>query len=785
MKHYLELVPISSKVHRKQNRMCVFCILLAVFLVAAIFGMADMFIRSQILQARIEGGNWHMALSDIEDEDAAVLSVRPDIKCVSFYGALNYRGNQGYTINGKEAVITGSDRNFSTEIFEGIISSGNFPQSASEAMVSENTRELLGLSLGDSIEIDSTDGRSHTFTISGFIENTGYLMRSDFYGIMLSQEGFEAFCSGLKGEDRPGINYYVQFKNTFQIQKKIADVREQFGFPKDQVHENTKLLGLLGQSGNSFMMQTYAAAGILFVLVLCAAIMMITSSLNSNVAQRTEFFGLMRCIGATPVQVMRMVRKEALGWCRLAIPMGTGAGILLVWILCTVLRILSPVYFREMPAFGISLPGIGAGAAAGFLTVILAARSPARKASGVSPLAAVSGNASVLQPVRKAANTRLLKIETALGIHHAKSGRKNFILTSLSFALSIVLFLSFSVTIDFMNHSLTPLYPWSADVSIISKDNTCTVDRRIAEKLEENPAVQSAYGRMFWYDVPAQMNGIKQKVSLVSYEEQQFEWSGEYLQEGSLEAVREEKNTALFVYNPQSSIQTGDTIRLEIKGKPVDIEIVGLLSAGPFHMGEGEAGILVFSEETFRQVTGEQDYTILDLQLTPDATDADVNAIHHTYGQGYTFSDERMDNESAIGVYYCIWLFLYGFLAVIVLIAVFHVINTIALSVSSRMNQYGAFRAIGLSVRQLKRMIRTEACTYTVAGCAAGAILGLAFHNLLFQMLIGSKWGDTWTIPWTELGVILLIMMLSVIAAVHGPIKKIRKMSVVDTISAQ
>ena len=107
MKHYLELVPISSKVHRKQNRMCVFCILLAVFLVAAIFGMADMFIRSQILQARIEGGNWHMALSDIEDEDAAVLSVRPDITCVSFYGALNYRGNQGYTIDGKEAVITG------------------------------------------------------------------------------------------------------------------------------------------------------------------------------------------------------------------------------------------------------------------------------------------------------------------------------------------------------------------------------------------------------------------------------------------------------------------------------------------------------------------------------------------------------------------------------------------------------------------------------------------------------------------------------------------------------
>lgn len=61
-----------------------------------------------------------------------------------------------------------------------------------------------------------------------------------------------------------------------------------------------------------------------------AGIMMIASSLNSNVAQRTEFFGLMRCIGATPKQVMRLVRKEALSWCRLAIPVGISIGIVVI-----------------------------------------------------------------------------------------------------------------------------------------------------------------------------------------------------------------------------------------------------------------------------------------------------------------------------------------------------------------------------------------------------------------------------------------------------------------------
>lgn len=58
-------------------------------------------------------------------------------------------------------------------------------------------------------------------------------------------------------------------------------------------------------------------------------------------------------------------------------------------------------------------------------------------------------------------------------------------------------------------------------------------------------------------------------------------------------------------------------------------------------------------------------------------------------------------------------------------------------------------------------------------------------NRVLFALLINSKWGDSWTIPWVELGIIVLIMVLSVVLAVRGPIKKMQKMSIVDTISAQ
>ena len=114
-----------------------------------------------------------------------------------------------------------------------------------------------------------------------------------------------------------------------------------------------------------------------------------------------------------------------------------------------------------------------------------------------------------------------------------------------------------------------------------------------------------------------------------------------------------------------------------------------------------------------------------------------------------------------------------------------YIINSISMSVSARLKQYGAFRAIGVSMGQLSKMIVAEAFTYTIIGGVVGTVLGLFCNKLLFGMLISYRWGDAWTPPLPEVAVILLIVVSSVILAVHGPIKRIRNMSIVDTISAQ
>ncbi len=783
MKSYLDLVPISAKVHRKQNRMSIICIVLAVFLVTAIFGMADMLIRGQILQAQQEKGNWHIGIRNISDEDANLIASRPEVAAVADYGVLNYRGEQGYTLSGKNVAICGSNESAVTEIFA-TLDKGAFPSNENEALVTNNAKNMLHLEIGEQIVITMPDGSERTYTISGFMNNAAKLMGEDSYGVFLTTESFRAIYPDGTGSNPADYTMrYVQFKSARNIQSNIAVIKQQFGLSDEQVSENTELLGLLGQSRNSFMLQVYAVAVILFILVLVAGVLMITSSMNSNVAQRTEFFGMVRCIGTTPKQVMRLVRKEALNWCRFAIPLGVAGGIVLVWVLCAILRHLSPEFFGGMPAFSISYPSVIAGIVVGLLTVLLAARSPAKKASKVSPLAAVSGNANDLQPVKKAANTKFFKIETSLGIHHAKASKKNFILMIGSFSVSIILFLAFSVTIDFMNHTLTPLQPWTADISVISPENTCSVKAEYIEELWQNSAVKNAYGRMFAYNVPVIVNGEEKVVDLISYEDMQFDWAKDYLLSGSLEKAQSETNTGLIVFDSQNDIEAGNVITLNLNGSQADLEIVGVVSQCPFNNSPG-VGKLICSEDTFRKLTGETDYTIIDIQLFKNATENNVRDIHSLVGSQYTFSDERMGNSNTRGAYYCFGLFIYGFLVLIALITLFNIINSIAMSVAAKMKQYGAFRAIGLSNRQLAKMIVAEASAYAITGIICGSILGIVCNKILFSKLITYHWGDAWSVPLVELGIIIVVVAIAVILAVRNPIRKMKETSIVDTISA-
>ena len=789
MKNYLELVPHYTKVHRKQNRMSILCIILSVFLVATIFGMADMYIRSMILKTKQDDGNWHIVLNNISDETASMIAARPEVKAFSCYGVLNYRLDMNYTIAGKDTVIGGADAPYVTDIFAGVISEGTFPQNDNEILVTSNIRKEQGVDLGDQISVRDAAGTETFYRISGFMENPSMILRKDVYGIIMNTDAFRSFYPNVTDGEPDDYNsvFIVQFHGHRHLRKTIDDIKTQFSLSEEQVGEQAMLLGLLGQSdeGNLFMVSIYSAAMLLSVLVLMAGVLMIASSLNSNIAGRTAFFGMLRCIGATPKQIIRLVHREALGLCGFAIPAALSASMAMIWILCALLRFLSPKYFETMPAFAVSLPSILAGVLIGLLTVLIASRAPARRASGVSPLTAVNGHADDSTPVRRAANTVFLRVDTALGIHHAKANRKNFLLVTASFALSIILFLSFSTTVDFMKHAINVLHPWTPDLSVISPDNACTLDPDLLAELSKHPSVKRAYGRMFAYDLPVTVNGDTTSAMLVSYDEIQFKWGKKYLIDGSVSDARDNPGTGLIVATPQynfaSEIKNGDVVTLTTENGSQNINIVGTVSECPFNTENGE--IILCSEDTFRQLTGISNYTIIDIQLKHDATDADVDELRTIADTDCTFSDQRADNQNVLGAGYAFHLFIYGFLFLIALVTICNIVNCVAMSVEARKKQYGSLRAIGLSVRQLTRMVIAETLTYAVSGGLFGIAIGLALNKKLFTMLVTTRWHEVWSFPALELCIILCVMVLSVFLALKYPLKSLRQMSIIDTIS--
>lgn len=782
MRRYLDLVPISAKIHRKQSKMTRVCITLAVFLVAVMFGLADMYLQGAIQKQMQMSGNWHYQVSSLDADTATLISVRPEVEISGWHSTI--QSDIGYSINGQPVAISGQDETVFEDIYLNTLAEGTYPNKENEIVVSSSLKELALLELGASVDMVRPDGSVVSYSVVGFLDDKGItrLVTGESSIAILTPEGFDDLVSS-SSTSITDQKYVIQFSRRADMSSAISDIKSKNGLSDEQVIANESLLSVEGQLAGTNVGQIYQVAFILSVIVMLTCILMISSTLNSNVIQRTQFFGSMRCLGATKKQIMRFVRHEGLHWCKTAIPIGIGLSIVVVWILSAAMRIISPQWFSDMPAFGISWISIVVSAILGLLTVLLAARSPAKKAAKVSPLEAVSGNIQRTESFHKAANTHQFKIETALGIHHAKAGKKNYILMTGAFAVCIALFLSFTTLVDFMKNAFIPP-EWTAELSIVSENNTCSIDSDLFEAVIQNNAVKRAYGRMFAYDVPTVINGNLSNSNVISYEENQFKWAGDSLIEGNIDAVEQGVNQVLFVYSENSTVHVGDNISLSLNGEEKIVTVAGILSDSPLARIEGTETIFC-SEETFMGLTGESGYTIIDVQFKNGASQKDVNKVEALFSDGVVFTDSLSAVQQQRNLYRAFAVLVYGFLSIIVAITVFHIMNTINMGVASKMKQYGAMRAIGMSDRQLVKMIVSEAITYAISGIVVGCIVGLPLHWVIFVSLITNFWGIAWSVPFVALGLIICIVLITTLLAVRGPAKRLYTMSIVENISAQ
>jgi putative ABC transport system permease protein len=126
----------------------------------------------------------------------------------------------------------------------------------------------------------------------------------------------------------------------------------------------------------------------------------------------------------------------------------------------------------------------------------------------------------------------------------------------------------------------------------------------------------------------------------------------------------------------------------------------------------------------------------------------------------------------------------YGLLALAIIVAVLGVINTLALSVVERTREIGLMRAIGLSRRQLRRMIRLESVVIALFGAFLGLGLGMGW-GATAQKLLALEGLNVLEIPWgTIIGVFIASAFVGLLAALI-PAFRAGRMNVLNAIATE
>jgi putative ABC transport system permease protein len=122
----------------------------------------------------------------------------------------------------------------------------------------------------------------------------------------------------------------------------------------------------------------------------------------------------------------------------------------------------------------------------------------------------------------------------------------------------------------------------------------------------------------------------------------------------------------------------------------------------------------------------------------------------------------------------------YALLALAVLISLFGIANTLALSIHERTRELGMLRAIGMSRRQVRTMIRYEAVITALIGGILGMVLGLIFAALIAQPLKDE--GFTLSYPVGSLVVLLILAALAGVVAAVFPARRAAKLDVLESL---
>ncbi|MGW2544196.1 ABC transporter permease [Kitasatospora sp. NPDC001574] len=693
------------------------------------------------------------------------------------------------------------------------ITSGHAPQGADQVVLDADTAKKAGLALGGKLRVLTADGK-HDLTIAGIATfrttNPGaalaFLDTPTAQGLLLGQAAYtsvELFGDGSRSDDQLKADALAKLGGGYQA-KTAAEQKE----------EGAKDVG----SFLDFM--KYAMLGFAGVSLLVGGFLII-NTFSMLVAQRTREIGLLRAVGGSRRQVNRSVLVEALLLGAVGSTLGIGAGLGLAVGLIQLMNAAGMHLSASDLKIGLNVPL--AGYAVGIVITVLAAWIPARRASRIAPIAALRDHGTpaearsntvraVLGLVLTAGGGGLLvlaaKAEKAatggqylgLGVFltlvgfvvlgpllattvvrvlgaflpslFGPSGRlaqRNAMrnprrtgATAAALMIGLALVIGASVFTSSVIESTNQQIDRSVGADYIISAGQTGITPGMVDAVRKTSGVDHVTEQKFLPAVFTTPDGktTEDGISAVSatfaddFRLPVKAGTAESLKQGSL-AVGED-------YAKEHGLKVGDTVRIDYgKGRTQSLPVGVVMTKGNS----------LFDGSTFADLAA--------VTKAVPAADLPVDAV--LFGKAVSGADvtktlaaleeslkeypqasvrdqagyKELVQEQVNTLLYMI----YGLLGLAIVVAVLGVVNTLALSVVERTREIGLLRAIGLSRRQLRRMIRLESVVIALFGAVLGTGLGLAW-GITGQQVLKSQGLEALAVP---VGTIVATLAASVV----------------------
>ncbi|MCX5373299.1 ABC transporter permease [Streptomyces sp. NBC_00103] len=719
------------------------------------------------------------------------------------------------------------------------ITDGAAPKGSDQVMVDADTADKHHLKLGDEIGVITAVG-THTAKISGIaafqVTNPGAAI---FY--LDTKTAQEA----LVGESNVYTNVNVTAASgvsDVQLKKNVA--AEIGAGYKVQTAKETADANRDSVGGFLDVMK-YAMLGFAGIAFL-VGIFLIINTFSMLVAQRTREIGLMRAIGSSRKQVNRSVLAEALLLGVVGSLLGVGAGVGIAVGLMKLMGMTGMNLSTDDLTVAWTTPVVGMvlGIVVTVLAAYLPARR-AGKVSPMAALRDAGAPADAKAGAVRAVIGLLLTGAGGLGLYLASAADKaaeGSLWLGLGVVLSLIGFvvigplLAGAVVRVLGAIVLRPLGPVGrmaernalrnprrtgatgaalmiglalvACLSVVGSSMVASATEELDKSVGTDFIIQSDGGQLM---TPQAVQAIKSTPGLERVTE--YKWTeadfttpdGKTLDKTAITAADPTYATDLRVetvagnladaYRPDSMsvhekfaedhrITLGSKIAVAFKnGSTARLTVRAITSSDAVI----DQGAMYTSIATLKRYVPADKLPLDDLVFATakdgqqDAAYTSLKSALHDYPQ-YTVRDQtdyKQELKDQIGQ---LLNLIYGLLALAIIVAVLGVVNTLALSVVERTREIGLMRAIGLSRRQLRRMIRMESVVIALFGALLGLGLGMGW-GATAQQLLALQGLNVLEIPWpTIIGVFIGSAFVGLFAALI-PAFRAGRMNVLNAIA--